>query len=75
MHVVISNHFDCGFAGIDPQLGFAVNVVNKYFGVYFPQAVATGETLKQNYNLTFTWLTQSFLISLYFDCPLYMGLS
>lgn len=75
VHLVISNHFDCGFAGIDPQLGYAVDVVNKYFDVYFPMAISNGKQLAQDpYNLPFTWMTQSWLISLYFDCPLNMGL-
>eukprot|EP01084_Bolivina_argentea_P142466 250270_1 len=74
VHLVISNHFDCGFAGIDPQLGFAVDVVNKYFNVYFPMAVSNGIQLSNQYNLSFTWLTQSWLISMYFDCPPNMGL-
>ena len=75
VHLVISNHFDCGFAGIDPQLGFAVNVVNKYFNVYFPMAIQNGITLKNNHSLPFTWMTQSWLISLYFNCPPNMGLN
>ncbi len=30
VHVIFSNHLDVGFDGIDPTLGFARNVVNRY---------------------------------------------
>lgn len=73
VHLVISNHFDCGFYADYPKFGFAATVVNNYFHNYFPSAVSNGIILNNNYSLPFTWMTQSWLISLYFDCPPNMG--
>ena len=51
-----------------------MDVVNKYFDDYLPLAVANGLELRRSYNLSWTWMTQSWLISLFFDCPPSMGL-
>lgn len=73
VHLVMSNHFDCGFANT------AKNIVNEYFDKYIPNAVKYGDAFVANYtNSTYngyTWMTQSWLISLYFDCPPGMGLN
>ena len=37
IYVVFSNHLDVGFDGISPQIGYAFNVINEYFRVYFPR--------------------------------------
>eukprot|EP01083_Nonionella_stella_P103862 297095_1 len=74
VHLVMSNHFDCGFDGIEKP-GFAVNVLNQYFDTYFPNAVTYGAQLtRSNPNMTYTWMTQSWLISMFFDCPIGFGL-
>jgi hypothetical protein len=39
------NHLDVGFDGIDPIMGFAANVIEKYFNIYFPKAVKVAMTL------------------------------
>jgi hypothetical protein len=41
IHAVFMNHLDVGFDGISPEIGFAANVINKYFNVYFPAAINT----------------------------------
>jgi hypothetical protein len=33
LRAVMMNHLDVGFDGINPIVGFAYNVVNKYFDV------------------------------------------
>ncbi len=59
VHVIASNHFDAGYADL------TADVVNQYFSSYFPRAAKVGEAL--GYPLR--WMTHSFLVSLYLDCP------
>ena len=69
VHLVMSNHFDCGFKDT------AKNIVNQYFDEYFPKAVTCGDQfVKQHPSQSYSWMTQSWLISMYFDCPPGMGL-
>ncbi|EDQ86449.1 uncharacterized protein MONBRDRAFT_33848 [Monosiga brevicollis MX1] len=69
VHVVQSNHFDAGYADL------TVNIVNEYFDTYFPRAAQVGAALAQsNSSAQLRWLTHSYLISLYFDCPANAGL-
>ena len=69
VHVVFSNHLDIGFADT------SANIVNEYFDTYFPAAVNFTETLRSiKYADSYTWMTHSYLLSLYFDCPPNMGL-
>ena len=69
VHVVFSNHLDVGFANT------AVNIVNEYFDTYFPAAVNFSETLRDiKYPDSYTWMTHSYLLSLYYSCPPNMGL-
>ena len=70
VHVIHSNHFDAGYTAS------AVSVINTYFDVYFPRALAIGAALRANEtarNSSFPtglhWLTQSYLVQLYLDCP------
>ena len=58
VHVISSNHLDVGFDGIDPTPGYAHNVVNRYFDVYFPRALQTAADLRAR-NESFVWTTQS----------------
>ncbi len=74
VHVVFSNHLDVGFDGIDPILGFSRNVVNRYFDVYFPRAIETANAMRALGTDRFIWMTQSWLVSFYLDCPPGMGL-
>lgn len=65
MHVVQACHLDVGFSDL------AINVINKYFDSYFPEAITTATQLANDTSteagLIFT--TQSWLVSLYLDCP------
>jgi hypothetical protein len=71
VHVVFSNHLDVGFDGIAPTPGFSANVVDRYFTEYFPRAIETAANISQasGGKSTYTWMTQCWLVSLYFDCP------
>jgi len=74
VHLIFSNHLDIGFDGIDPEVGYDFNVVNKYFDVYFPRALATAEHFRDlGGSERFVWTTHSYLVSLYLDCPVGMG--
>jgi hypothetical protein len=69
VHLIFMNHLDIGFDGIDPVFGFAANVINKYFTVYFPKAIDTAEQLAQRggpEQLIYT--THAWLVSFYLDC-------
>ena len=68
IHMINSNHFDAGYADI------TANVVNEYFTTYFPRAAAVGATMRKNGSEPLQWMTFSYLVSLYFDCPTGMGL-
>ena len=59
-----SNHVDIGYADL------SVNIVNMYFDTFFPRAWAVGEGLRErNGKETLRWMTQSYLVSLFWDCP------
>jgi hypothetical protein len=70
VHVVFMNHLDVGYNGI-PQTGFIANVVNMYFDVYFPRAIATAQAMRLNSSQSdrFVYTTHSWLVSMYMDCP------
>ena len=69
VHVVFSNHLDIGFANS------SVNIVNEYFDKYFPAAINFTQQLRAiDYKDGYTWMTHTYLLSLYFDCPPNMGL-
>ena len=67
VHVIQSCHLDVGFSDL------AINIVNKYFDIFLPEAIAIAKELAANSTsatspgLVFT--TQSWLISLYLNCP------
>jgi len=70
VHVVFMNHLDVGYNGIYPEVGFAFNVINRYFDVYFPSAIETAQQLKKEggkYSLIYT--THAWLVDLYLSCP------
>eukprot|EP01084_Bolivina_argentea_P044408 81714_1 len=68
VHLIMSNHLDMGFTD------YAVNVVNKYFDNYFPLAFNTAKEVETSLNKTYKWLTQSWLVSMFLDCPPNFGL-
>ena len=59
VHVIASNHFDAGYASL------TADVVNEYFTKYFKRAARVGAT----FGKPLYWLTHSWLVSLYMDCP------
>ncbi|XP_046330094.2 uncharacterized protein LOC124113675 isoform X1 [Haliotis rufescens] len=70
VHLIFMNHLDVGFNGIRPQLGFINNVLNKYFTVYFPQAVKVGLQLYMlGYAEKLMYMSHPWLVSMYLDCP------
>eukprot|EP01087_Luapelamoeba_hula_P000994 TRINITY_DN10754_c0_g1_i1.p1 TRINITY_DN10754_c0_g1~~TRINITY_DN10754_c0_g1_i1.p1 ORF type:complete len:714 (-),score=88.74 TRINITY_DN10754_c0_g1_i1:50-2191(-) len=69
--MVAMNHLDIGFDGIHPIIGYAFNVLNKYFDVYFPMAINVSNTIRSQSNgaLHYIYTTHPYLVSLYLDCP------
>eukprot|EP00947_MAST-08B_sp_MAST-8B-sp1_P006578 g6578.t1 len=47
---------------------WAYHIVNRYFDVFFPRAVALAAAGRRN-KTRYTYMTQSWLVSLYLDCP------
>ena len=72
--MINSNHFDAGYADL------TINVINEYFHVYFPRAASVGQELRDPKYANqpgagpLKWMTFSYMISLFFDCPPAMGL-
>jgi hypothetical protein len=66
---------EIGFGGIDPEIGYDTNVINKYFDWYLPLAVSLGQWFDGHRGEeSHVYTTHSFLISLYLACPPHMGL-
>jgi hypothetical protein len=69
IHMINSNHFDAGYANL------TVDVVNMYFDVYFQRAASVGAELRSPKHAgkkgagPLKWMTFSWLISLFFECP------
>lgn len=68
VHMINSNHFDAGYAN------FTAEVVSQYFSEYFPRACDVGESLRAKGRGPLAWMTFSWMISLFFDCPTGLGL-
>eukprot|EP00911_Craspedida_sp_UC1_P002094 UC1_evm7s1611 len=80
VHVIQSNHFDAGYAKL------SVDILNEYFDSYFPRAAQVGAQLRAAVPAAgggggdggdqkrLRWMTQSYIVSLYLDCPLGYGL-
>jgi len=68
VHVISSNHFDAGYADVTAK------VVNMYFDTYFPRAATVGDAFLKATGNPLKWMTFSYLVSLYTDCPPNMGL-
>ncbi|KAK9798230.1 hypothetical protein WJX73_010911 [Symbiochloris irregularis] len=76
VRLVFSNHLDVGFnIQGDSAPGTDLNVINKYFDKYFHVAASTAQQLKEHGgDVQYSWMTHSWLVSLYLDCPTGMGL-
>jgi hypothetical protein len=72
VHLIQSNHLDVGYDDL------ATGIVNEWFDTYFPRAASIGKQLRQIKGSAQTswlrWMTQSYIVSLYLDCPANMGL-
>jgi len=70
VHLVFMNHLDVGFDGINPKVGFAVNVINTYFDVYFPRAADLADAMRKlPGGRRFIYTTHPWLVDLYTNCP------
>ncbi|WIA20109.1 hypothetical protein OEZ85_005961 [Tetradesmus obliquus] len=71
VHLVFSNHLDVGFTDLDNE------VINLYFHTHYPAAIKLAKQLQAAPDNThgdrFRYLTHSWLISLFFDCPPGLG--
>mmetsp|Transcript_35724 Transcript_35724/g.93375 ORF Transcript_35724/g.93375 Transcript_35724/m.93375 type:complete len:832 (-) Transcript_35724:153-2648(-) len=73
VHVINSCHLDIGFA--DSSVG----IVNRYFDHHFPLAIQVGQELRAQYAGQRTvpnrlnFMFQSWVVSMYLDCPAGMG--
>lgn len=68
VHMINSNHFDAGYASL------TADVINLYFDEYFPRAANVGKQLRSTGNGALRWMTFSYIVSLFFDCPSNMNL-
>ncbi|KAF6255451.1 hypothetical protein COO60DRAFT_212733 [Scenedesmus sp. NREL 46B-D3] len=71
VHVVFSNHLDVGFTDLDNE------VINLYFHTHYPAAIRLATKLQESpdnrHGDRFRYLTHSWLLSLFFDCPPGLG--
>ncbi|XP_025113231.1 uncharacterized protein LOC112575523 isoform X2 [Pomacea canaliculata] len=59
-----------GYDGIYPEVGFALNVINKYFTEYYPRAAAIAEELHLlGFRERLVYTTHPWLLHLYLNCP------
>jgi hypothetical protein len=75
VHLIAMNHLDVGYNGI-PGLGLINNIVQRYFDVYFPRAVAVAQDLTAHggpERLIYT--THGWLAHMYLHCPANFTLS
>jgi hypothetical protein len=75
VHIIAMNHLDVGYNGI-PGLGLINNILNRYFSVYFPRAIAVAAELRAHggpERLIYT--THGYLVSMYLHCPANFTLS
>ncbi|GFR92054.1 coiled-coil domain-containing protein 90B, mitochondrial [Elysia marginata] len=65
------NHLDVGYYdGLDKDVGFAVQVLNRYQTEYFARAIRLSLSLiKEGYVERYVYTTHPWLVSLYLDCP------
>uniref|UniRef100_A0A6B2KYD0 Glycoside hydrolase family 38 N-terminal domain-containing protein n=1 Tax=Arcella intermedia TaxID=1963864 RepID=A0A6B2KYD0_9EUKA len=67
--MLFMNHLDIGYNGISPQTGFINNVLNQYFTIYFPRAIALAKAMKVlGGPEKFIYTSHLFLLHLYLYC-------
>jgi hypothetical protein len=65
--VVFSNHLDVGYTQ-NVNGSSCGAVVNQYFKVHFPNAIATSKAMRASTPRVYRWMTQSWLVSMYRHC-------
>ena len=72
MHVVQACHLDVGFAQT------AIDIINLYFDEFIPEVLLVAAELRNTpvpgLTVTLKFMFQSYIMSLYVDCPPNMGL-
>lgn len=68
IYLVSSCHLDVGFADT------AANIVNRYFDEFFPDAIRLAAQLREGGLQRLVFTTHTYLVSLFLDCPMSMGL-
>ena len=72
MHVVQACHLDVGFAQT------ALDIINLYFDIFIPEVLSVAAELRNTtvpgLTVTLKFMFQSYIMSLYVDCPPSMGL-
>lgn len=75
VHIVSMNHLDVGYNGI-PGVGFINNILNRYFTLYFPRAIAIAQALRDlGGPERFIYTTHGWLAHLYTHCAPNMTLA
>ena len=70
VHLIMSSHLDVGYTA-QPQ-----DVINEAFTVHFPRAASVGAALRaRGGHERLRWMTHTYLVSLFLDCPPGMGLA
>ena len=66
--------------GTQPNTFLSADVIDEYNRIYFTRALNSAQALRDMAangtnpnNVTLTWTTHPWLVSLYFDCPPHMG--
>lgn len=58
------------YDGLDKDVGFISEVLNRYFMEYFPRAIYLSQQLQmEGYVENFIYTTQPWLVSMYLNCP------
>eukprot|EP00038_Savillea_parva_P009725 m.185439 g.185439 ORF g.185439 m.185439 type:complete len:909 (-) comp16452_c0_seq1:57-2783(-) len=66
-YIVFSNHLDVGYT-LNTNGSCAGAVVNEYFQIHFPNAIKTGQQIRNTTQRQYRWMTQSWLVSMYRHC-------
>jgi hypothetical protein len=69
VHIVAMNHLDLGYNGV-PGTGLINNILNRYFQVYFPRAIAMANALRDlGLEERLIYTTHPWLLYMYLHCP------
>eukprot|EP00027_Filamoeba_sp_ATCC50430_P016410 CAMPEP_0168573388 /NCGR_PEP_ID=MMETSP0413-20121227/18503_1 /TAXON_ID=136452 /ORGANISM="Filamoeba nolandi, Strain NC-AS-23-1" /LENGTH=745 /DNA_ID=CAMNT_0008606625 /DNA_START=90 /DNA_END=2324 /DNA_ORIENTATION=- len=70
VHMISMNHLDIGFDGLGYEVvGYAINIINKYFDEYFPKAIQVAQNLRAKGGVErLVYTTHPWLVAVYLDC-------